>query len=242
MKIEPMQPIVAVDWETVQFMRVTLEKSFGRSGGLRFRLGTTPARRNLTYDAKDRTSKTHFPGAPIMYPADAPAEADSDHASFIMPASMSATIMARDPEGHPVAIPDPTAHAAFQAFGFFMAPLEETDGLVGFTLSKERERVAMFWNWYRMPPGDGTQHPPMNRLGPPNMPHVALRPLNQSGNPIKIDGEEVVIRPREFFDFDNMDNYDTQYAGEAVAQSSDRVAEAIELLTKVVTSGKQKIA
>ena len=137
-------------------------------------------------------------------------------------------------------MPDPSAHAAFQAFGFFMAPLEETDGLVGYTFSKERERIALFWGWYKMPPGDGTQHPPMNRLGPPEVPHVALRPLNANGNPLKIDGEEVVIRPRDFYDFDNMNNYDTGYTVPTpVATGDNRVAEAIELLTKLVASGKK---
>ena len=42
-----------------------------------------------------------------------------------------------------------------------LAPLTEPRrGLPGFTQSQQRQNVAAFWHWYKMPPGDGTMMPP----------------------------------------------------------------------------------
>ena len=53
------------------------------------------------------------------------------------------------------------------------------EGAVGFTQATERERICQFWGGYKYGPGDGTQNPPMIRVGPPDMPHVALVPLDR---------------------------------------------------------------
>ncbi len=180
MIVEKNKPFLAVDWSKVSYVRVTLESG----SNLRFRYGTTEAKKNMTYNAHDTSSGPPvWPGQPIMYPEDGPA---SKGDSFTMP-----------------------LEAAGQVFGHWWAPLEvPKGGLEGFTLQGERERIAMFWGWYKLPKGDGTMHPPMNRLGPPNIPHVAITPLDRNFKPIKLEGEEVVIRPREFFDLDNPQMYD----------------------------------
>ena len=225
-----MQPIVAVDWEKVDFFKVTLERPFGKSGGLRWRQGTTTAKKNFSFNAHDPNAGPPFwPGAPIMWPEEGPAIAgDPDKDSFIMP-----------------------AEAAFTAFGHFFAPLEvPRNGIVGFTQSDERSRVAAFWNWYKMPPGDGTMNPPMNRIGPPQIPHVALRPLSKNMLPIKDEGgNEVVIRPFEFWKFDDQALYDMNIAISADVSGRDRdevasllsgfTSEEVDVLRELV---KQKVA
>lgn len=210
MKIEPMQPIDGVVWDQVEFVRVTLEQPTRRGGGLRFRCGTRAAIKNANFNPRDpRNNRTHIPGAPIMYPPDAPAVVGTESASFIMPASSSRMMYVRDSEGHPAAMLDPEAQAAWIAFGYFAAPLQE--GTVSaFTLSSERERVAMFWGDFKYPqPASGAKFPPTTRVAPPDVPAVALTLLDGSMRPILVDGAEVVIRPREFWDFDNMTMYDT---------------------------------
>ena len=220
--IPQMQPVTCVDWESVTHVRVTLEKPY-KGGGFRRRHGTAPSKRNLSFNAHDPDSgPPHWPGAPIMYPADAPAVAgDKARDSWVMP-----------------------KQDAFTMFGHFYAPLEvKKNGLIGLTLSAERERVAMYWGWYKMPPGDGTMHPPMNRLGPPALPDVAIRPLDGSMLPISVDGEEVVIRPRDFFDFDNPNNYDIMpaKAGE-VSGLEGLTREELEGLRELVKAKRGKPA
>jgi hypothetical protein len=206
MTIEAMQPLVAVDWERVTHMRVTLEKPW-KGGGLRWRQGTTEPRQNLSFDAHSRgkSGPRFWPGAPIMYPDDAPAIAgDPARDSFIMPANISARVTSRRGE----MVPDVRQHAAFIAFGYFMAPLTDDDGIVGFTQSNERPRVASFWHGYEFPVMPDPTKYSLLRIGPPEMPHVALRPLTSSMLPIKVDGEEVVIRPHMFWQFDDPTMFD----------------------------------
>jgi hypothetical protein len=189
-----MEPM-SCDWELVGSVRVKVER-----GSLRFRFGTTDARKNLNFNAHDKKSgPPWWPGKPIFWPADYTAQAgDPERETFIMPLQI-----------------------AFDCFGWWNAPLEE-DGLTGFTLTQERARVAAFWGGYRMPKGDGTMHPPMNRLGPPiHMPHVAITLLDRQMRPLKDEnGQEYVIRPREFYDFDNMSQYDEDPNATPAAQAS----------------------
>ena len=205
MTIEPMKPLVAVDWEKVEMVRVTLEKPYGRAGGLRWRQGTTSAKKNLSYNAHDPESGgPHHPGVPIMWPEDAPAIANTETDSFLMP-----------------------LQAAMTAFGHFYAPVTEPkNGVTGFTQGAERTRVAAMWAWYKMPPGDGTMNPPMHRIAAPAVPHVAIRPLNRNMIPMKdTDGAEIVIRPFEFWRFDDPTLYDVLPETEARMQQKDENAE-----------------
>lgn len=227
MIIEKNKPLLAVDWSKVSHVRVTLEAKYN-NGGLRWRQGTTDAKKNLSYNAHDDSAgPPYWPGAPIMYPDEGPAVVGTESASFVMPAS-----------------------AAFTAFGHWFAPLEvPRAGLLGFTLRAERERVALFWGWYKMPKGDGTMHPPMNRIGAPNIPRVAITPLDRNFKPLALDGEEVVIRPWEFFEFDNPQMYDEDPNAKAGGNADvaailsgftgDEIDGLRELLK--VKSGKQKV-
>ena len=178
-----MEPLI-VDWERVGSVRVTVTK-----GTLRFRFGTSDARKNVNFNANDRKSgPPWFPGKPTFWPADYVAQSGNpDKESFIMPLDI-----ARD------------------VFGWWNAPLEEED-IVGHTLSAERSRVAAFWGGYQMPRGDGTMHPPMNRIGPPiHMPHVGITLLDRQMNPLKDEFNVLYppIRPRAFFEFDDLQQYD----------------------------------
>lgn len=204
--IEKMQPLTAVDWEKVEFFQCTLEKPY-QGGPLRFRLGTADPKENLNHDPRNkRSGPKFFPGKPLMWPEDEPAVAgDPARDNWIMPASITATIRTRGAE----VVGDPVRQVGYQAFGYFMAPLTDEDGLSGFTQSAERVRVASFWNWFKMPPGDGTLRPPMNRVGPPAVPAVAIKLMDRNMKPIKVEGSEVIIRPREFYNFDDMSQYDT---------------------------------
>ena len=179
-----MEPL-NLDWERVGSVRVKIEK-----GSLRFRFGTTDAKKNLNFNPHDKKSgPPYIPGKPIFWPSDYTARAgDPDRETFIMPTDR-----------------------AMDCFGWWNAPLEEED-LVGFTLTRERSRIAQFWGGYKMPKGDGTMNPPMNLLGPPvHMPHVAITLLDRQMRPLKDEeGNEIVIRPREFYDFDNRANYDAE--------------------------------
>ncbi|MFZ1075389.1 MAG: hypothetical protein WAN50_03390 [Minisyncoccia bacterium] len=219
--ITPMEPLLAVDWEKVSHVRVTLEKPT-RSGGLRWRQGTSEAKKNLSYNAHDPDSGgPYWPGAPIMYPEDAPAIAgDPDRDSFIMP-----------------------VEACFTAFGYFYAPKTvPRNGIVGFTQTEERNRVAAFWHWFKMPPGDGTMNPPMNRIAAPDVPHVAIRPLSKSMLPVKDEaGNEIVIRPFEFWKFDDAALYDALPAAkehEVAQMLSGFTAEEIDAIRDLVRKGK----
>src|SRR5271156_322409 len=202
MTIAPMQPLVAVDWDRVAFMRVTLEEPW-KGGGLRWRQGTTEPRQNLSFDASSRgkSGPRFWPGAPIMYPEDAPAIAgDPERASFIMPANMNARVTSRRGE----MVPDVRQHSAFIAFGYFMAPLTDDDGIVGWTQSNERPRVAAFWHGYEFPVTPDPTHYSLLRVGPPEMPKVSLRPLTTSMVPLKdAEGKEIVIYPHSFWNFDD---------------------------------------
>ncbi len=247
--ITPMAPLIAVDWDKVGHIKVTLEQPF-KGSGLRWRQGTTAAQRNLSFDSHKPVSAknpVYWPGAPIMYPENEPAVAgDTERDSFIMSADMSAQMMARREEGRMGPAPNPTMQAAFIAFGYFMAPLTDEEGIVGFTQSTERTRVAMFWNWYKMPPGDGTMNPPMNRIAAPDIPRVALRPLTKNLQPYKIKGEEVVIRPFEFWGFDDKAQYEplpgqTAPVSDVAQMLSGFTAEEIEglrALVKAKNNGK----
>ena len=198
-------PLLGLDWDKITTVRVTLESPY-KGAGLRWRLGTMSAKQNLNHNPKDRSSGPQFwPGAPVMFPEDAPAIAgDSERNSWLMSANINAMQQTRTGP-----VPDPTQQAAFIAFGYFMAPREvEGGGIEGFTIGSERTRVAAYWGWYKMPKGDGTMHPPMNRIGPPDIPDVSVRPLTKNMNPIKVDGKEVVIRVREFWDFDDPNQYE----------------------------------
>ncbi len=200
-------PIATVTWEDVDFVHCTLESPF-LGGGLRFRLGTKDAKRNLDYNPNDRKNRNpYYPGTPIMYPEAAPAIAGTESASWIMPASMSAMTVGRG--GQP--IPNGAQHSGFVAFGYFMAPTEEEDGLAGFTLSTERARVAAFWSGFKFPSdreNKGRNGAQMNRIGAPDVPDVSIRPLNKSMQPVKVNGEEVVIRVREYWNFNDPSQYD----------------------------------
>ncbi len=203
--IKPMEPIIIVDWDRVTHVRVTLEEAW-RGGGLRWRQGTTEPRQNFSFNPHDPDSDgPWYSGMPIMYPESGPAIAgDPERDSFIMPANVAARIQSRSGE----IIPDVRQHAAFIAFGYFMAPLTEGKrGVVGFTQSNERPRIASFWHWYEMPniPDDRKN---MSRIGPPAVPKVAIRPLNQSMLPLKHEGEEIVIRPFSFWKFDDAALYE----------------------------------
>lgn len=244
MTISPMEPLVGVDWSKVGHVKVTLEKPF-KGSGLRWRQGTTSPQRNLNFNAMDKKSgPVYWPGVPIMYPEAAPAIAgDAERDSFIMSADISAQMMARREEGRMGTAPNPMLQAAFIAFGYFMAPLSDEDGIVGFTQSTERSRVAAFWYWYKMPKGDGTMTPPMNRIGSPDIPQVALRPLNKNLQPVKVKGEEVVIRPHQFWRFDDPSMYDEDPSKTADVASmlSGFTAEEIEglrALVKAKNNGK----
>lgn len=222
MTIEPMKPITRIDWEKVSHVRVTLEKPY-KGGGLRFRLGTTAAKKNLNYNAHDPTSGAPYhPGVPIMYPEDMPAIAgNAERESFLMP-----------------------AQDAYTAFGHFFAPLEvPARGTLGFTISQERQRVAAFWHWFKMPPAES--HVKLNHIAPPDVPFVALRPLDRNFAPIKVEGEELVIRPRAFFDYDNADNYlgaPDPKVEETVALLQGFTPEEIASLRELVKGKRGKVA
>jgi hypothetical protein len=236
--IEPMKPVQCIDWSQVEFMRVTLEKPWRGSGGLRFRCGNSAARKNLNFNAHDRKSRPYDPGQPIMFPRDKAVQVGE---SFIMPANTTRTMQTRNGED----VLDPTAHPAMTAFGWFGAPSEEGD-VVGFTLSTERERICAFWGGYKLGPGDGTMHPPQVRIGPPDMPHVLLTPLDINQQPFEVDGKPLTIRPREFFYFDDPSQYTAQPEREAApAGASSEVAElrarveALTALLEVKPRGKE---
>lgn len=220
-KIPPLTPI-DLDWGKVRMFRVKLEEPFGASkdGSLRFRLGTTEAKQNLSYNAQDKKTGSPFiPGRPMFYPDENPCKVGE---SFLMPADMSAMSMYRRLEGRIQPGPDSRAHAGFTAFGFFFAPLEEDNDTPGFTIGSERSRVCAFWNYYRMVKGDGTLHPPMTRIGPPNMPKVSITLLDRNMSEI----EGIVIRPFEFWAFDDTAQYDDDPHGK------DDVATILAGLTK----------
>lgn len=167
-----------------RFVKVVLEKPwvYGKpKGTLQIRYGTSPATKNLNYDARrPAAGPVYWPGKPIMYPSDEPAVAgDPEKNSFIMPLL-----------------------AAKQVFGDWDAPLEEAlDGIPGHTLAAERERVSQVWYGYKICDGDGTMHPPVIRIGLPAVPFVAIYPLDSRNRAMKLDGKEIVIRPWELFDF-----------------------------------------
>ncbi len=220
-------PIVSVNWEEVDFLHCTLDSPY-KGGGLRFRLGTKDAKLNLDHDPKNhKTGPKHFPGAPIMYPDDAPAVAgDKARASWIMPASVSSMVIGRS--GQPV--PNAAVHSGFVAFGYFMAPLVEEAGIVGFTMGTERQRLAAFWGQFKFPEGDGKRIY-MNRVAAPDVPDVTIRPLSKQMQPLKNpDGSEITIRVRDFWNF----NDPTQYATDVTLPSlpaSDEVAELLKGMT-----------
>lgn len=167
-----------------RFVKVVLEKPwvYGKpKGSLQVRFGTSPATKNLNYDARRPSSgPVYWPGKPIFYPADGPAVAgDAERESWIMPLL-----------------------AAKQVFGDWDAPLEEAqDGIPGHTLATERERVAQVWFGYKICNGDGTMHPPVVRIGLPAVPFVAIYPLDSRNRVLKEGGKEVCIRPWDIFDF-----------------------------------------
>lgn len=200
-------PIAGIDWEDVDFIHCTLESPY-KGGGLRFRLGTKDAKRNLDFDPNNRKSgPPYWPGAPIMYPENEPAVAGK-MATWLMPASISAMSVGRN--GAPV--PNGALHAGFSAFGFFMAPLNEEDGLVGFTQSAERSRVAAFWAGFKFPSdreNKGRPQPQMSRIAAPDVPDVTVRPLSKSMTPLTDpSGREITIRIRDYWDFNRPDQYD----------------------------------
>jgi len=206
MNIAPMEPLTLVDWDRVTHVKVTLEAPW-RGGGLRWRQGTTEPRRNLSFNPHDPDDEgPWFPGVPIMYPDDAPAIfGDPERDSFFMPANINAHLQGKKSKE---ILPDVRQHAAFIAFGYFMAPrVEPKNGIVGWTQANERPRLAQFWHGYDLP---NVAADPRNtsRIGPPQMPKVALRPLNQAMMPIKYEGEEIVIRPYSFWQFDDSQLYD----------------------------------
>lgn len=241
--IAPNEPLVLVDWTKVGHVKVVLEKPF-KGAGLRWRQGTTAPQRNLNFNANDKKSgPVYWPGVPIMYPESAPAIAgDPERDSFIMSADMSAQMMARREEGRMGTAPNPMLQAAFIAFGYFMAPLTDEDGIVGFTQGSERSRVAAFWHWYKLPKGDGTMNPPMNRIGAPDIPQVALHLLNRNLQPYKVKGEEVVIRPFEFWKFDDRTMYDEVPSSITTEQSDEsaRLRAEIAELRALVTAATAK--
>jgi hypothetical protein len=221
-------PVASVDWDEVDFVHCTLEAPW-LGGGLRFRLGTKDAKRNLDYNPNDRKNRNpYFPGTPIMYPEAAPAVAGTPSASWIMPASRSSMTVGRN--GQP--IPNGAAHSGFVAFGYFMAPVEEEDGLVGFTLGHERTRVAQFWAGYKFPSdkeNKGRTGAQMNRIAAPDVPDVTVRPLSKQMQPITVDGVEVAIRVREFWNFNDPAQYDTPELPQLPA--SNGVADLLQGLT-----------
>lgn len=247
MTIDPMKPLTAIDWTKVKLARVTLEKPY-KGGGLRFRHGTTDAKKNLSYKANDPDSgDPYIPGAPVMYPEDMPAIAGNvERDSWLMTADIDATTVTRREGGRMGPGGDTTGHALFLAFGFFMAPLVTARGAApGFTISDERTRVAAFWGWYKMPKGDGTMMPPMNRIAAPDVPHVAIRPLDRNMQPLKdANGDEVVIRPFEFWRFDDKSMYDELPETEQTAAQSENaslraeLAELRALIMQGVKNGK----
>lgn len=168
-----------------QFVKVVLEKAwvYGKpKGTLQIRYGTSPATKNLNYDARvPSKGPVYWPGKPIYYPADEPAVAgDPERNSFIMPLL-----------------------AAKQVFGDWDAPEEDDPlGIPGHTRAAERERVAQVWFGYKICDGDGTMHPPVIRIGLPAVPFVAIYPLDSRNRPVKgDDGKQVVIRPWDLYDF-----------------------------------------
>jgi hypothetical protein len=203
--IKPMEPVLIVDWDKVTHVRVTLEEPW-LGGGLRWRQGTTEPRQNASFNAHDPDNEgPWYPGVPIMYPEDAPAIAgDPERDSFIMPGNINARVQSRKGE----IIPDVRQHAAFIAFGYFMAPLTEGKrGVIGFTQSNERPRLAQFWHGFELPNVRDDSRA-TNRIGPPHIPKVALRPLTQAMMPLKYEGQEIVIRPYSFWKFDDPMLYD----------------------------------
>lgn len=219
--------MLEVDWEAVDFIHCTLEAPY-KNGGLRFRLGTKDAKRNLNFNPHDRKSgPPYWPGAPIMYPEDAPAIAgDHKRNAWVMPASISSMIATRS--GQPA--PNGALHAGFTAFGFFMAPLTDEDGLVGFTQASERSRVAAFWANFKMP--DDRKVVRMNRIGPPDIPDVTIRPLAKTMLPVVAsDGKEIAIRVREYWNFNDPTQYDKDESL-PVLPAQNEVARLLEGMTE----------
>ncbi len=172
-----------IEGRDIRHVRVTLEKPW-RGGALSFRMGSTDPRRNPMYDSKRPESGGVFlPGEPILL---GPLTAgDGDRDSCVI-----------------------TAEQAKHLFGDWEAPQGEQPGRPRtWTHSQERSRVAMLWGWFQLQAGDGTANPPMGMIGPPDVPFVALRPLDAQMRPIKVNGAEVVHHPREFYDFDNGAHY-----------------------------------
>jgi hypothetical protein len=222
-------PVATVDWDEVDFIRCTLESPYGK-GGLRFRLGTKDAKRNLSWEAgrEEVTGPQYHPGAPIMFPEDKPAVPGD---SWLMAASISAMTQGRN--GQP--IPDGARHAGFVAFGFFMAPLLATPRIVGFTQSTERERIAAFWHQFKYPSNRATANEKkilMARIASPDVPDVSVRPLDRQMQPVKdAAGNEVVIRVREFWNFNDPSQYEVlEDAPPALAPQSE-IAKALEGLS-----------
>lgn len=206
MTITSMEPVTVVDWDKVTHVKVTLEEPW-RGGGLRWRQGTTEPRRNLSFNPHDPDDEgPWFPGVPIMYPDESPAIAgDPERDSFFMPANINAHVQGKKSKE---ILPDVRQHAAFIAFGYFMAPKSEPkNGVVGFTQGNERPRLAQFWHGYELP-NIATDPRNTSRIGPPAMPRVAIRPLTQAMLPMKYEGEEIVIRPYSFWQFDDPLMYD----------------------------------
>lgn len=164
-----------------------------------------------------------------MYPESAPAVAgDKARNTWLMPASISAMTTGRG--GQP--IPDGARHSGFSAFGFFMAPLEEDPAIVGFTQSTERQRIAAFWHQFKFPSdksNKGRAQAQMNRIAAPDVPDVTIRPLSKNMTPIVVDGVEVAIRVRDYWNFNDPSQYDIEEL--PTLPASDEVAQLLQGMT-----------
>lgn len=224
-------PDPGIDWEAVDFIHCTLESPY-KGGGLRFRLGSKDARKNMDFVAGQRkTGDPYIPGTPVMYPEAVPAIAgDPQRNTWIMPASVTAMAMTRKGE----TVPDGSRHAGFVAFGFFYAPLVEDPSIVGFTQNTERGRVATFWNGFKFASdrsNKGKSHPEMSHIGPPDVPDVTVRPLSRTMQPLLYpDGSEIAIRVREYWNFNDPSQYATEELPQLPAQ--DDVAKLLRGLTE----------
>lgn len=173
-------------------VRVTLEKPW-RGGALLLRMGSNEARKNPNFVAgRPETGAPFTPGEPILL----------------------GPITAGDAERDSTVI---TAEQAKHMFGDWDAPQNEITGRPrSWTQGQERQRIAMLWGWFKIQAADGTQHPPMGPVGPPDVPFVALRPLDAQMRIMKAEGKEIIHRPREYYGFDN----DEHYAGARAAEAA----------------------
>jgi hypothetical protein len=191
--------------ERVTQVKVTLEKPH-RGGALLLRRGTDPARRNPDWNPGNPNSGPQYiAGDPIVY----------------------GPLIAGDPVKDSCIMP---LDAAKDLFGDWDAPEVERPGArLGYVKWIEKERLARSWGGYKRVKANGTMTPDLTPVGPPEVPYVAIRPVDARGN---VDESAPAVYPRSHFGFDDA-TYELSAEGQE-ANELDAMRAQIAKLTALV--------